>query len=214
MQKKSFLLRILNCIFFLSCFLLAGCQITSKITDEEKLADFSPQPCSNIMDISGRISMHYLYHDKSESLHGKFNWESYPDQTHIEMISPLGQTLATIDIFPHEAVFTRSGHPPVHAYNAETLIFYHLGWIMPISGMQHWLQGCAIDNQGQFFQASPDNPELITQHGWHIRYVNWTLSPENKRIPRRIDMTYSPADKKTFDQLQIRLIIDEWKKSN
>ncbi len=160
--------------------------------------------------------MHYVlsHNDKTESLHGKFTWKQGNDKTHIDLFSPLGQTMAVIDITPGQAVFTASGKLPLIAADADELVFRQLGWPLPVSGMHNWLQGCATDASGKPFQADPAHPEITTQNHWHIHYVNWQSFRDNRLIPRRIDMTHTPPVGASVSDIKIRLVIDEWDTKN
>ncbi len=197
------------CLFFI---LLAGCETTTAIEDHAELSSRSPRKCGDSMEISGRVSVNYTFsrNDKTESLHGKFSWKQHRDKTHIDIFSPLGQTLAVIDISPGQAIFTASGKIPVSATDPDTLVFQQLGWPLPVSGMRHWLQGCATDTRGKTFQADLAHPEVTTSDGWQIHYVNWNAFQENQLVPRRIDMTHLPAADAAVSEIRIRLIIDEW----
>lgn len=152
--------------------------------------------------------------DSIESLHGKFTWKQDRNKTRIDLFSPLGQTMAVVEISPGQAVFTASGKVPVAAPNADELVFSQLGWPLPVSGMRNWLQGCATGSNGQIFQASPSRPKVITEEGWQIHYVNWSPFQENLLVPRRIDMIHTPPANAAISHIQIRLVIDDWSDPN
>lgn len=59
------------------------------------------------------------------------------------LMSPLGQTIAKIEITPQMTTFTAPNRAPASAPDAEELIKSQLGWTLPVSGMKGWLQGCA-----------------------------------------------------------------------
>ncbi len=214
MQNKSFLSKSSHWIVYLFFIVFYGCQSNPHLSDPVDITFLPPRICNQEMVVSGRISIQYtlLEDTDNKSLYGKFNWKSDKDKVHIDLISPLGQTLAMVDIFPNEAVFTASGKNPVHADNAETLLFRQLGWYLPISDMQNWLQGCIINEKDRLLLVNPNKPKITTSNGWQIHYVSWKATPENKRAPHRIDMIFtpSPSAKTTINQIQIRLIIDKW----
>ncbi|MCL1886755.1 MAG: lipoprotein insertase outer membrane protein LolB [Betaproteobacteria bacterium] len=216
MQKKKALFSLIRFAHYFFFILLAGCETTPGIIDESDFSSRTIGKCSETVELSGRVSMNYTlsHNDKTESLHGKFAWKQKNDKTHISLFSPLGQTMAIIDILPGQAIFTASGKPPLSASSADELIFQQLGWPLPVSGMRSWLQGCAIDANGRHFQATPSHMETTTRDGWHIRYIGWTPSGENEWLPRRIDMTHTPSIDAAISNIQIRLIIDEWHTEN
>ena len=122
--------------------------------------------------------------------------------------------MAIIEISPDQAIFTASGKPPVAAASADELVFRQLGWPLPVSGMRHWLQGCATNASGQSVQADPLHPEISTQDGWHLHYINWIPHGENELRPKRIDMTHTPPESAAVSTIHIRLVIDDWQQEN
>lgn len=216
MHKRTLLSLFSPLALCFSSILLAGCETTPAIEDDTKLASLTIRKCDEAMEMSGRVSMNYTLsrNDKVESLHGKFTWKQDSSNTRIDLFSPLGQTMAVVEISPGQVIFTASGKTPVAAVNADELVFRQLGWPLPISGMRNWLQGCATNTNGQFFQANPAQPEITTQDGWQIHYVNWSPFQENQLVPRRIDMTHTPPTNAAISHIQIRLIIDEWQNEN
>lgn len=216
MQKSipfSFFRRLVPCLFLV---LLSGCATTPGDETGIGLSSRTVRQCDDVMVISGRVSMNYTLsrNDQSESLHGKFTWKQNRSETRIDLFSPLGQTMAVIDILPGQAVFTASGKRSVSAADADELVFRQLGWPLPVSGMRNWLQGCGIDANGRSFQADPLHPEITTQDGWRIHYVNWAPFQKNRLVPRRIDMTHTPPADAVASHIQIRLVIDEWHTEN
>jgi outer membrane lipoprotein LolB len=152
--------------------------------------------------------------EQMESLHGKFTWQQAGEKTRIRFFSPLGQSVAAIDVTSEKAVFTASGKQPVAAPDADALTFRQLGWPLPVSGMRNWLQGCATDAAGQVFKASSARPEVTTRDGWRIHYLDWSAFGESERVPRRVDMTHTPAAPAAVSSINIRLVIDEWHTEN
>lgn len=211
-QTKNPLSVFSRLVLCLSFMLLAGCETTPAIDDDAELSARITRKCADSMEISGRVSMNYTLsrNDKTESLHGKFSWKQNQDKTHIDIFSPLGQTLAVIELAPGQAIFTASGKIPVRATDPDTLVFQQLGWPLPVSGMRHWLQGCVTDASGKTFLADPAHPEVTTPDGWRIHYVSWNAFPGNQLVPRRIDMNHTPGAGAAVSEIRIRLIIDEW----
>lgn len=163
--------------------------------------------------LEGRLSLRYQQNQEERSVHGSFVWTQTADQTHLRLLSPLGQTVALIDIKPGLAVLTQSGQPPRSAGDADQLMAQTLGWPLPIGGMRDWLQGFATDAGGKAFAAqAPANGDdavaVTTQDGWRIEYLNWQAAASNDgvRMPKRIDM-----DRYTDQagEVAIRLVIDK-----
>ena len=60
------------------------------------------------IDLAGRLSVRYQQNGKEESVHGNFTWAQADDRTHIVLLSPLGQTLATIEVARDTATLTQA----------------------------------------------------------------------------------------------------------
>jgi outer membrane lipoprotein LolB len=158
------------------------------------------------IDLSGRLSVRYQRDGKDESLHGNFTWNQTPAQTGITLLSPLGQTVASIAITPEGASLQQSGNvPPRTAPDVDELVTASLGWPLPIAGLRYWLQGFGTDASGNAFVASPQAPDVTTKDGWRLRYVNWQDDTPNR--PKRIDLERWTAQ---AGDVAIRIVIDTW----
>ena len=74
--------------------LLAGC------------ASFSPPPINSVsvqrpyhdvIRLSGRLSLRYQQNGNEQAVHGSFTWNQTGNHVVLSLLSPLGQTLATIE---------------------------------------------------------------------------------------------------------------------
>jgi outer membrane lipoprotein LolB len=191
--------------------LLAGCAGLSPRPTETPQAEQAMRSRSfqDAIDLAGRLSVHYQSAYKDEALHGSFTWAQQPAQTTVTLMSPLGQTLAVIDLTPDGATLTQAGQPPRMAADVDTLTAETLGWPLPISGLRYWLQGFAIDDRGQQFVATPESSDVITRDGWHLHYTSWqdnapSTAPQR---PRRIDLERSTQQ---AGNVAIRIVIDTW----
>ena len=209
MKKSPFrLCKIGTIAVFFFSVTLAGC---SNFQAVEKLNFFSaetPRSCAEKVGIKGRFSIRYKTDGREESLHGGFDWKQTSDYTVITLFSPLGQSMAKIEVTPQLATFIAPGRAPRSAANAEELIKSELGWTLPVTGLKDWLQGCAIDMQGQPFVATPESKQVITKDGWQIDYVTWIDGP-SMPLPKRIDMIKGSPDSGDVD-IHLKLVIDEW----
>jgi outer membrane lipoprotein LolB len=132
-----------------------------------------------------------------------------PSQTRITLLSPLGQTIALIDVSPQGASLTQAGQPVRHAPDVDALTAQTLGWPLPVSGLREWLQGIAQTASGQRFVATPQQSEVVTRDGWQIRYANWQPddSPPPQARPKRIDLVRNTQQ---AGDVSIRIAIDSW----
>jgi outer membrane lipoprotein LolB len=137
--------------------------------------------------LAGNLSVNYQKDGQPQQPIGvKFNWEQTPGHVHVSLASPLGQTLAVIDVTPDSATLTEANRAPRVAKDLETLTRDTLGWSLPVSGLRDWLQGYAVKADGQRFIASPADSNVVTQDGWHVHFVSWqddqAAVPQVKRI--------------------------------
>ncbi|WP_334188841.1 lipoprotein insertase outer membrane protein LolB [Noviherbaspirillum sp.] len=161
-----------------------------------------PRTYVDNIDLAGRISVRYQVNDKEEALHGGFTWTQNRDRTQVTLLSPLGQVIALIEVDPDGATLKQGGQPSRQASDVDALVVATLGWPLPISGLRDWLQGFAIDANGNRFVAQPPAAEVTTRDGWRIGYNTW-----QEMRPKRIDL-----DRRTTQagDVSIRLVIDTW----
>lgn len=176
------------------------------ISTTSPVASIATRAYQENINLSGRLSVRYQRDGKDESLHGNFTWAQTPAQTHIALLSPLGQTVASIAITPEGASLQQSGDvPPRMAPDVDELVAVSLGWPLPIAGLRYWLQGLGTDASGNAFIASPQIPDVTTKDGWRLRYVSW--QDDNPGRPKRIDLErWTPQ----AGDVAIRIVIDTW----
>lgn len=166
----------------------------------------SARSYTETVELGGRLSVRYQNNDREEAMHGSFLWSQKPAHTNVTLLSPLGQTLAVIDMTPVGAKLTQGGQPARVATDVDALVADTLGWPLPISGLRGWLQGFAVDASGKPFTANSQATEVATRDGWRIRYPAWQEDAEQNR-PRRIDLERSTAQ---AGDVSIRIVIDNW----
>lgn len=155
------------------------------------------------IELAGRISVRYQKDGKEEALHGSFTWSQTPGHTLVTLLSPLGQTLATIDVTPDISSLIQAGQEPRSATDVDTLAAQALGWPLPVSGLRGWLQGFASDDAGRPFIARSQaaTNAVTTPDGWRIQYLGW----DDESHPKRIDLERLTAQ---AGAVAIRIIID------
>jgi outer membrane lipoprotein LolB len=181
---------------------LAGCATTPS----GARSSAAVAPYRDSVELGGRIGVNYSRDGKKESLSGTFTWQQHQANTDVSLISPLGQTVAVINVRPDSATLTESGKPPQSAPDIDQLTQKTLGWTLPVSGLRDWLQGYATDRDGKRFVASPSSDNVITRDGWKLEYVSW--QEENAAVPqpKRIDVTRIALGQ-AVDDMQIRIVL-------
>lgn len=164
------------------------------------------------INLNGRISVQYEQNGQPQSLHGSFLWSQTPQGAHLELLSPLGQTVATIDVKPGMATLVQSGRAPQMAADVDQLAAQSLGWPLPVSGMRQWLQGRGTDASGKAFVAAEDDKHnnFSTRDGWRVTYANWENvdgAAKGDAHPKRIDLIRNTEQ---AGRVSIRIAVDSW----
>jgi outer membrane lipoprotein LolB len=155
--------------------------------------------------LGGRLSVSYRAAGKPESLQGKFLWVQRGEEIDIELLTPLGQTIARIAIAPGRARIEQSGGDVREAASIDQLTEQTLGWTLPVNGLRYWLQGFMPDARGQLASVTPDQSGTLRGDGWKLRYVSWQADGSTT-MPKRIDFTRDTAQ----SELALRVVIDRW----
>lgn len=170
------------------------------------------RPYRNAIDIGGRLSVRYQLNGSDQMLDGKFTWAQDNGRILITLLSPFGQTLATIDATPSRSTLLQSGQPPRQAADVDELATAALGWPLPVSGLRNWLQGFATDGQGMRrlarADAVGDAAYLKTADGWLLHYPTWnTDAGPAGTYPKRIDLQRLTSQ---VGSVSLRIVIDQW----
>jgi outer membrane lipoprotein LolB len=155
--------------------------------------------------LGGRLSVSYRAAGKPESLQGKFLWVQRGEQIDIELLTPLGQTIARIAIAPGRARIEQSGGDVREAASIDQLTEQTLGWTLPVNGLRYWLQGFMRDARGQLTSVAPDQSGTLRGDGWKLRYMSWQADGSTA-MPKRIDFMRDTAQ----SELALRVVIDRW----
>ena len=156
--------------------------------------------------IQGRFSVAYEQNNRPQSVQGRFQWQQQGQRIDIDLMSPLGQTMAKMAITPNSATIQQTGKEIKVAENVAELSEQTLGWSLPVTGMRDWLQGFKRGTTNQRQIARPNENDQFDTDGWHIHYVSWQQNSVSV-YPKRIDLTRTSPQ---LHQLSLRIIIDQW----
>ena len=197
------MIRLLAWLFALSAVgLVAGC---SSLQTLPSLSQTKRNFHDNIL-IQGRFSVAYEQTNRPQSVQGRFQWQQQGQRIDIDLMSPLGQTMAKLAITPNLATIQQTGKEIKSAPNIAELTEQTLGWSLPVAGMRDWLQGFNRGTNNQHQSASPSGSNQFDSDGWHIHYVSWQQNSVSV-YPKRIDLTRTSPQ---LHQLSLRIIIDQW----
>ena len=90
---------------------------------------------------SGRFSVTTALGEQRENVSGRFNFEIRGQQQVLELSSPLGTTVARVEIEPGGARATGAQMQEVRGADADALTEQLLGWRLPVSGLTDWIEG-------------------------------------------------------------------------
>ncbi|MGO4307486.1 outer membrane lipoprotein LolB [Cupriavidus sp. RAF12] len=158
---------------------------------------------------SGRFAANYVRYGRNEGVQGSFRWEEQGRNVRLDLVSPLGQTLAVVTSTPSGATLDLPNEPPRNAPEVDSLMEQALGFSLPVAGMRDWLHGRpASGAPSKSTRDANGRLDTLMQSGWTVRYVDWQESPEGAAPatarPRRVDMARDGAD----SPLSVRLVID------
>ncbi|SPA13380.1 Outer-membrane lipoprotein LolB [Cupriavidus taiwanensis] len=158
---------------------------------------------------TGRFSANYVRYGRDEGVQGSFRWEEQGRNVRLDLVSPIGQTLAVVTATPSGATLDLPNQPPRNAPEVDTLMEEALGFALPVAGMRDWLHG--RPTQGTPARATRDEQgrlATLAQNGWTVRYVAWQETPASgtaaTQVPRRIDLARDAGS----NPLSVRLVID------
>lgn len=158
---------------------------------------------------SGRFAANYVRYGRNEGVQGSFRWQEQGRNVRLDLVSPLGQTLAVITSTPSGATLDLPNEAPRNAPEVDSLMEQSLGFALPVSGLRDWIHG--RPTAGAPANATRDvkgRLDTLTQNGWTVRYVDWQEPPQGTAVttarPRRIDLARDTGD----SPLTVRLVID------
>ena len=151
-------------------------------------------------DFKGRLSLK----TGNEAWTGKVRWRQSGEQFRLHFNSPTGQGAVQLMSNPQFGVEMRAAEGGVfYADDAETLLYEHTGWRLPVSGLRLWVMGLP-DGKREISQLQFDEQGLIQtleQYQWQIQYLQYQ-QVEVYQLPRKISL-YN-------DKLNMRIVIDQW----
>ncbi|WP_186425575.1 outer membrane lipoprotein LolB [Cupriavidus metallidurans] len=158
---------------------------------------------------TGRFSANYVRYGRNEGVQGSFRWQEQGRNVRLDLVSPLGQTLAIVTATPSGATLDLPNEAPRNAPEVDSLMEQALGFSLPVSGMRDWLHGRAAPGiPSNTTRDANGRPDTLRQSGWTVRYLAWQDTPENATptttLPRRIDMARDGNE----SPLSVRLVID------
>jgi outer membrane lipoprotein LolB len=186
----------LQTIALLAVGTLAGCAPSAL---ERPSGQAAPLVARETFEAAGRLSARH----GAEALAANFQWRHTADRDEIELITPLGQTIAQLTGDDTSVRLQAADGRILTANNWSALTERGLGWPLPVDGLKYWMQGSA--RSGAPFTSEPGDdgrPSVLRQDGWTIVYQTYAEAPAGVWRPSRLTATYP--------EVELRLAIDRW----
>ncbi|MGD8594066.1 MAG: lipoprotein insertase outer membrane protein LolB [Gammaproteobacteria bacterium] len=151
-------------------------------------------------DFKGRLSLK----THNEAWTGKVRWRQSGEEFRLHFNSPTGQGAVQLMSNPQFGVEMRAAEGGVfYADDAETLLYDHTGWRLPVSGLRLWVMGLPDGNReiSQLRFDEIGRIQLLEQYHWQIQYLQYQQVGALD-LPRKISLQN--------DKLDLRIVIDQW----
>jgi outer membrane lipoprotein LolB len=153
---------------------------------------------------SGRFAATASNGERRESISGLFTLEVRGARKTIDLATPVGTTVARVEIEPGRATATGPRLQTASGPDADLLVEGMLGWRLPVSGLADWIDGRPSPDRPASMQREAGRVSEIVQDGWTIRYAEYSAVTQR---PRRLSLERASAG--TGPALSVRLIVDE-----
>jgi outer membrane lipoprotein LolB len=120
---------------------------------------------------SGRFSAVATQGEKRDAVSGRFTVEVRGNRQTIDLSTPLGTTVARIEVGPDGARASGPGVAETRGPDPDALTEQLLGWRLPVSGLSDWIEGRPAPNRPGRVERDGSRPVLIQQDGWTVRLV-------------------------------------------
>jgi len=201
-----------------TALMLGGC---ASLTPAPHQASTAPeQILRGNIDYHGRFAVHYVDNNgEDRNVYGNFDLQQQADSTTLQLLNPLGQTMARISVSPLGATLELPGHPVQTASAVETLMQHAIGFPLPMSGLRYWLKPEAAPDTPAQITKDPSNGRIsqIRQDDWVIDYLAYN-DPVAAASPDQTGKPTAPGDlqptlkrvnlNRAAPPLDVKLVID------
>ena len=156
-------------------------------------------PVQEVFEASGRLSARH----GAEALAANFQWRHAREHDELELVSPLGQTIALLTGDGTSVRLQAADGRVLTAGSWTALTEQGLGWPLPVDGLKYWMQGAARTDTPFTSEAGDDGrASVLRQDGWTIVYQTYTEATSAVWRPSRMTASYP--------EVELRLVIDRW----
>lgn len=153
----------------------------------------------------GRFAAQYVdQNGQQRNAYGNFDWRETDSTVTLQLINPIGQTLAIITSSPAQATLELPNRDPIIADNVGTLMQQALGFALPVEGLRYWLQPTVAPTSRAHTTPDPQDPSRLSQieqDGWTINYLAYADAPATG--VKRVNLTREDPP------MAIKLVLDQ-----
>ena len=153
---------------------------------------------------TGRFSAVAMQGDRREAVSGRFTFEIRGPHQSIDLATPLGTTVARIEIGPRGARATGSSLEAAEGPDADALAERLLGWRLPVGGLADWIEGRPAPGRPAQVERRNGDVGSIQQDGWSIRIAE-RFEPGGR--PRLL--VFERAAAPLAPAVMLRLVLDD-----
>lgn len=188
---------------------MSGCASLFKTSHDAKLSPQQQfvlqqrqQALAGVTDwnFKGRLSIKTA----SDAWTGKVRWRQTGKEFRLHFSSPTGQGAVQLMSNPQFGVEMRTAKGDVqYSEDAETLLYDHTGWRLPVSGLRSWITGLPDGGReiSRLLFDDEGRVDTLTQYQWRIDYLQYK-QVNDYSLPRKISLHN--------DKLDLRIVIDQW----
>lgn len=122
-----------------------------------------------------------------QAAQGGFSWRDTGERLRLDLVSPVGNVLAQIQVSPDSAVLVRSNGERETASDPDTLLAQVWGHAVPVAGLRAWIRGLAQPGRAPAALHRDPQGRIISldQDGWQVSLSDYdTLGPMRVRLSR------------------------------
>lgn len=133
---------------------------------------------------------------KQNAVQGGFAWRDDGTNLTLDLVSPVGQTLARVEAGQGGALLREANGRETRALNPDALVALVLGSRIPVSGLREWLRGTqAADPVAVVLEKdSEGRPALFTQAGWQVRVNQYDQVGPTRMLLQRTEANGQDID--------------------
>lgn len=176
----------------LLCLLLSACATSPQI---------GAGAGGSAFERAGRFALSVNnFNGKQEAVQGGFVWHDNGPTLMLDLLNPLGNTLARVQVEPRQATLTRSNGETTQAQHPDALVEQVLGSPIPVAGLRDWLRGrTGSADVSALEKNSEGQPVSFSQNGWRVQ-----LSRYDAQGPTLLQLNRNDANR----TISVRLVVN------